>query len=104
MTARAYVREDMIRRGVQIVVSPDEHEIIRWGTPTVIRETDPAAQAPDDSILRLQEPLARALYEALAEHFGGSALNSTTLRKDYDDERARVDKMINTLAVIASNS
>ena len=50
--------------------------------------TPPALCIPTDA--------ARALYDALAQHFGGTS-NSKQLRADYDAERARVDKLINNL-------
>jgi hypothetical protein len=46
--------------------------------------------------LRIPTDAARALYDALAQHFGGTS-NSKQLRADYDAERARVDKFINHL-------
>lgn len=44
--------------------------------------------------LRLEEEDARAIYEALADYFGGSGHDTRALRKDYDAERARVDRLI----------
>jgi hypothetical protein len=46
--------------------------------------------------LRIPTDAARALYDALAQHFGGTS-NSKQLRAVYDAERARVDKFINHL-------
>ena len=37
---------------------------------------------------------ARAIYEALADYFGHAGHDIRALRKDYDAERARVDKLI----------
>ena len=37
------------------------------------------------------------IYEALADYFGHSGHDTRALRKDYDAERARVDKLINNL-------
>jgi hypothetical protein len=51
------------------------------------------SQAPS---IRLPEHVARALLDALAEHFGGTS-EVQTLRKDYLAERSRVDKMIDHL-------
>lgn len=49
-------------------------------------------------LLHVPEPVARALYDALAEHFGHGA-PGRQLRSDYDAERRRVDKL--TDAVLA---
>ena len=46
--------------------------------------------------LHIEEDVAKALLEALAEHFGGT-VDTRTLRKDYLAERARVDKLIEKL-------
>lgn len=43
------------------------------------------------------DDVARALYEALANYFGGTGHDTRALRKDYDAERERVDKMIDHL-------
>lgn len=40
---------------------------------------------------------ARALLDALAAHFEGSA-DTRVLRRDYDAERGRVDKLIDAMA------
>lgn len=54
---------------------------------------DPSARIPTDA--------ARALYDALAQHFGGTS-NSKQLRADYDAERARVDKLTDTVITLAT--
>ena len=46
-----------------------------------------------DEEIRIPIDLARVLMDVLVRHFGGSD-DSRTLRKDYDAERARVDKFI----------
>lgn len=43
--------------------------------------------------LRITEDVAKSLLEALAEYFGGTG-DTRQLRKDYEAERARVDKLI----------
>lgn len=56
------------------------------------------ASAPlDIPGLQLDEDEARAVYEALAEYFGGTGHDTRALRRDYDAERARVDKLIGHL-------
>lgn len=46
--------------------------------------------------LTIPEDMARALLDALAAHFGGVS-EVQTLRKDYDAERARVDRLVGFL-------
>lgn len=46
---------------------------------------------------------ARALLEALTRHYSGTE-DTRALRKDYDDERKRVDKLAETLSVIAKQA
>lgn len=53
-----------------------------------------------EPFMRLSEDHARALYDALAEHFGGYQ-GVRSLRADYDAERQRVDKMLSALCDIA---
>ena len=43
---------------------------------------------------------ARALLEALTRHYHGSE-DTRALRRDYDDERKRVDRLADALVVIA---
>jgi hypothetical protein len=46
--------------------------------------------------IHMDESVAKALLEALAEHFGGTG-DTRTLRKDYEAERARVDRLVGHL-------
>lgn len=43
------------------------------------------------------DDVARALYEALANYFGGTGHDTRALRKDYEHEKARLDKVIDHL-------
>ncbi|MEO1961522.1 MAG: hypothetical protein ABGW82_11240 [Paracoccus sp. (in: a-proteobacteria)] len=47
--------------------------------------------------LSLRRDDARALYEALADLFGHTAQDARALRRDYEAERGRVDKMLDAL-------
>lgn len=67
-----------------------------WPAPTV-QPIGEGEAAPEGAFLSLQMDSARALYEALAHHFGGNATDTRQLRADYDAERKRVDKMIDAL-------
>jgi hypothetical protein len=57
------------------------------GTPVAV----PPAVAMGDPSFRIQGDAARALYEALARHFGHNV--DASLRKDLEREHARVDKL-----------
>lgn len=94
------VHEDPVRRDLVFaigVVEPDgrTHSVVtEIGVDSVVlTRVDEATETPK---LRLPADVARALYDALAQHFGGTS-NSKQLRADYDAERARVDKFINHL-------
>ncbi len=94
---RAYVESDPVAFGVRIaVVRP--HHVLHWKPIEVsVREERSATAIEDDVWLRLPENDARAIYEALAEHFGHAGHDIRALRKDYDAERGRVDRFISYL-------
>jgi hypothetical protein len=97
MTARAYVRPDILGRGANIVISPAEDRVLVWH-PLEIRETsDQYREAARDEELFLPDDSARALYEALADFYGHAGHDIRSLRKDYDAERRRVDQFIGHL-------
>ena len=96
MSARVYVAEDWQRDKVNISVAIEVTEghtkYLRWGEP-IVSTIDINQEAPSDATLALTPEIARALHEALSRYFGGSP-DATNLRKDYNSERARVDKFI----------
>jgi hypothetical protein len=47
-----------------------------------------------DVWLRLDHDQGRAVYEALAEHYGHTGLDTRALREDYEEERSRVDRLL----------
>ncbi|MFJ5984346.1 hypothetical protein [Lentzea sp. NPDC092896] len=51
--------------------------------------------------LHIPVDAARALCDALVQHFGGTS-NSKQLRADYDAERARTDKLMDAVLSIAA--
>lgn len=98
MTAIAHIKDTPFSRGVEVylLIEPtrpgDLGAVVSFEQSVVARGeagTEPAA-----SPLRLEQDMARALYEALADHFGHAGHDIRALRKDYDAERARVDKFI----------
>lgn len=59
-------------------------------------EVTGAALGPSGATLTLEDGEARALLDALTRHFHG-AEDTRALRRDYDDERKRVDRLTDTL-------
>jgi hypothetical protein len=59
------------------------------GIETTVR----VAEGEEAPTLVIREDTARALLDVLTQHFGGTS-NVQQLRKDYDAERDRVDKLI----------
>lgn len=107
---RAVIREDWDLRGVRVALAdllPDGG-IIRAKFALVERERIPPEEAmrtrPDDGAddLVLRDDEARALYEALAEHYGHGTNDVRALRRDYDAERVRVDNLVEAVVSIAT--
>ena len=104
---RAHVEYDWMRHGVKAVLA-------QTGRLRVWPETAYPAHVVYDAVsgeepvipegrtqwLQMDEDEARALYEALADYFGGAGHDTRALRRDYDDERKRVDQL--TEAIVAS--
>lgn len=64
------------------------------GSLIAIEFTEPEGYEP---ILSMSNEEARELLRALAAHFGGAVEDTRSLRRDYDAERGRVDKLIDHL-------
>lgn len=94
MSARAHVEFNLLDRRVYIHVA-DADVALSFAEPVFVGAHP--AEVPDVDPLKLPEDIARAMYEALAEHFGHSGHDTRALRKDYDAERARVDRMLDHL-------
>ena len=98
MSAEARVEFDPMLFGVRIALSRKQggrRQLVHWGELSIQEATEGGAvEMVDDAWLRLQDDDARALYEGLAEFFGHAGHDTRALRKDYDAERARVDKFI----------
>jgi hypothetical protein len=101
-TTKARVEYEPMRDGVRIAVARGRHrQVLTWTDPGYVHrgEGDPAEQLADPALwLHLPEDVARAMYEALADHFGGATVDARALRKDYEAERQRVDKALDVLA------
>jgi len=102
-TTTAHIRDQWERRGIEVglvrpsVLEGNPPRFRNWATGQWETMPDPAIEAGPDLKLFLDQDSARALYEALAEHYGHGANDVRSLRRDYDQERARVDKLINHL-------
>lgn len=90
-----------VKIAVAQAVNESEHRVLIWGDP-VVRTVDRGVVLDEDAFLHLDEDAARAMYEALADYFGGTGHDTRALRKDYDAERARVDKFIAHITTGAS--
>ena len=105
MSVQARVLDNFMYDGVKVAVrlSADGSRAtaLQWVDPVEV-VIDRDAVPPDNTLLRLSEDVARAIYEALSVHFGGNVVDATRLRKDYDAERARVDVFIKHLTEKAS--
>lgn len=96
---RAGVQYDPYRQKLALALgrrSPDGHELVSAISADGVTAELIGESEAWDRPLRIPVDAARALYDALAQHFGGTS-NSRQLRADYDAERARVDKLINNL-------
>ncbi len=60
--------------------------------------------SPGTPTFRLPYGVGEALVRALTTHFQGGVDDLAMLRKDYTDERGRVDKLLEVLSDIARSS
>lgn len=94
MSAVAYIgQRDILRRTIDLYVG-HEYEgcytsVAADGSRTTLNPED---QTPSEPTITLLEAEARALLSALLRHFEGGD-DMRALRKDYDAERGRVDKL-----------
>ncbi|MCW2915521.1 MAG: hypothetical protein JWN52_3589 [Actinomycetia bacterium] len=102
---RAYLREDRLglSMAISFVMEPTDGtspaRILRFGQGW---EDLPPDMAMVEPTLTLHDGEARALLDALANHYGG-AEDTRALRRDYDAERRRVDDLTASLAAIAQS-
>lgn len=97
MSARVHVREDYVRDALEFFIIEDSTngraQFFADGTVEWHPLDEVAAMTEPRASLTLREDHARALLQALLRHYqGGDDLRA--LRKDYDAERARVDRLI----------
>lgn len=106
LVIRAFIRDDFAGMFLDIALihqhDGSPRRILRFGESsdiTVCRweELPDVPQGADLApTLRLDDTMARALYEALAAHYSG-ADDVRALRRDYDAERVRVDQLTASL-------
>lgn len=98
---RAHVERDPLADAVRVYLGVRTESGLSAGQPTsLIMEPVPEGVALEP-MLRLPDQMARALYDALAAHFGGTS-DVRALRQDLDVERARTDRLIEHLAAVAA--
>lgn len=93
-----------------VIADPDRRSVYLWpkNSPMEWHDPDPTGATEPEypegmtPYLQMSEDAARALYEALAERFGGTSHDTRALRRDYDAERARVDKLTDVVTAIAA--
>ena len=101
---RVFIEQDYVALGggVQVWLTQTRNNsggpVTTIGQPVDIVMVDhPDHTAPPtEPTMRLPENAARALLDALSKHFGGTT-DVMSLRRDYDAERKRVDRMIDHL-------
>lgn len=100
MTAIAYInRTDPLRRGIEVWVGDQTDAGITQWFPDGTRKFVPNGEYDEMAVpsFRMDELHARALLEVLLNYYQGGD-DTRALRKDYDAERVRVDKMIDALS------
>lgn len=103
--SRAHIQTDYTVGGVAIQIvrphasgSVDTADVVHGGRlEWVTRSPEASLTVPDYApTLRLDDATARALLDALADHYGGTN-GVRTIREDFLHERGRVDRLITAL-------
>ena len=94
MPLKAHIADDLMRAGIKVVFVWEADGLRRVYSPGDhrVQIVQPGAE-PEIEPLHLGDDEARVLYEALGRYLGGTD-DTRALRKDYEAERARVDKLI----------
>lgn len=101
---KAYIEDDWQRDGIAVALvldSGNRERTLYDFSGMALRTYEPDSRPfneNDDARLRINTEAARALYEALADHFGHGGHDARALRRDYEAERKRVDRFIDHLA------
>lgn len=94
MSARVDVKSNTVGRGVDILVSPLPGRILAWEVTN--KPYDEAVMASQDETLNLPDDVARALYEALHRHYGGTP-DAAFLKERLDIETNRTSVLLQLL-------
>jgi len=89
-TAKIYITRKIEGERDVFHVHPGETDTYSWDHVDPLMEAEPTITLPMD--------MAEALFLALRDKFDPDA-SQVILRKDYDSERARVDKLIDKVLV-----
>jgi len=103
MPARAHISEDIFGRHIQIAITSEQvtGRVYRVWSPATYSPVEENVVPPDDAQFSLTDDEGRALYEALARHYGDYPSNPVDIRADYLHERQRVDKLQDAVIAIA---
>lgn len=99
MTWRARVTSSSLARdGIYVAVGEvgERSALVVTGLSTDSPQFETFEAPVEVPPLFIPDGVARALLDALAAHYGGTG-DTRMLRSDYDRERARVDKLTDTL-------
>lgn len=105
MSIRVQVSEDYTRFGVAVFISQRDNDgrrlaVLHFNDGMASWDEPGERGAPTTPTLSLEHEEANALLAGLANHCQGVD-DQRALRKDYTDERGRVDKLIDVVATIA---
>lgn len=97
MTAKAQVLSDFMIDGVSVLLGERRGDGMYVVAPVPLACVPHPEHANVEPTFCLPDDMARALLQALSEHYGGAAVDARALRADYDAERRRVDRLIDKL-------
>lgn len=94
---QARIADDLPMGGIRIIWTRDGEGFRQVTNGDIVTTVTEGALGTDFEALRLTEDLARALLDGLTRWYHG-AEDTRALRKDYDAERARVDRLLDKLS------
>lgn len=97
MTAKAHVLSNFMADGISILLGEKRDDGLHIVEPIALRAVPQPEYGTVEPTFVLSDDMARALLQALSEHYGGAAVDARALRADYDAERRRVDRLIDKL-------
>ena len=103
---RAGIRENPVMRSLEVTVGEVYPEVVTYVTSIGsggVEKWQAERGTYDGQSLNMPMDMARALHDALAEYFGDTS-SARQLRADFVHERDRVDKLIDTITKIATDT